>query len=108
ETLIALTRLVKRIEIHDQVELVVRAVRDPRECVCVVGARLVENRQRLAMTRSASLRHRECANREKSTGQSAHGERVHTFSFVLGSVRSLCDRSTRRDEERSYEVRGCA
>ena len=51
QALVALTRLVERVEVHDQIELVVRAVRHPGVGVGVVGAGLVEDRQRLAMAR---------------------------------------------------------
>src|SRR5581483_11506712 len=52
QTLISLARLVQRIEIHDQVELVVRARGNPGVGVGVVGARLVEDRQSFAMARA--------------------------------------------------------
>src|SRR2546426_938347 len=49
KALVALTWLVERIEVHDQIELVVRAVRHPSVGVGVVGAGLVEDGQRLSM-----------------------------------------------------------
>ena len=56
QALVALTRLVERVEVHDQVELVVRAVRHPGVGVGIVGAGLVEDRQSLAVTRGAGGR----------------------------------------------------
>ena len=64
QTLVALTRLVQRVEVHDQVELVVRAGRHPRVGVGVVRAGLVEDRERLAMTRR--LRG-DCGRREQQS-----------------------------------------
>ena len=52
QSLIALSGLVQRVEVHDQIELVVRRVRHPGEGVGVVGAGLVEDGERLAVTRS--------------------------------------------------------
>ena len=49
QALIALARLVERVEIHDQVELVVCSVRYPRVGIGVVRARFVQYRQCLAM-----------------------------------------------------------
>ena len=49
QALIALARLVQRVEVHDQVELVVVAGRHPRIGIGVVGAGLVEDCERLAV-----------------------------------------------------------
>ena len=63
KALIALAGLVQRVEIHDQVEFVVRAVRHPGIGVGVVGARLVEDRERFAVARCVS---RGCKQRGRS------------------------------------------
>jgi hypothetical protein len=52
QALIALARLVEGVEVHDQIELVVRAVGHPGVGVGVVGAGFVQNRQCLAMARA--------------------------------------------------------
>ena len=41
----------KRVEVHDQIELVVREIRHPGVGVGVVGTGLVEDRERLAVAR---------------------------------------------------------
>ena len=52
QALVALTRLVERIEIHDQIQLLVRIVRDPRIGVGIVRAGLIQDSQRLTMAGS--------------------------------------------------------
>ena len=50
QALIALTWLVERVEVHNQVKLVVRSVRHPCKGVGVVSARFIQDCKRLAMT----------------------------------------------------------
>ena len=54
EALVALAWLVERVEVHDQVELVVRTVRHPGVGVGVVGARLIQNGEGFTVARRLS------------------------------------------------------
>src|SRR5262249_14673429 len=49
QSLITLTRLMERVEIHNQVKLVVRRIRHPCERVGVISTRFIQNRKRLTM-----------------------------------------------------------
>jgi hypothetical protein len=49
KTLVALARLVQRIEIHNQIKFVVRIVGYPGIGIGIVGARFIQNRKRFAM-----------------------------------------------------------
>ncbi len=74
QSLIALSRFVKRVEVHDQVELVVRLVRHPREGVGVVSARLVEYRQRFAVARAVC---RDAGRDDERRGECPVGTSLH-------------------------------
>src|SRR5262249_7574850 len=52
QSLVALARFMQRLEVHDEVKFVVRAVRHPGVGIGIVGAWFVEDGQRLGMARS--------------------------------------------------------
>ena len=88
QALVALTRLVERVEVHDEIELVVRAVGHPRVRVGVVGARLVEDRQRLPVARPVD---RDAGRGEQRAGeqplrQSPHNSPLYFFDFASTSA----------------------
>ena len=100
KALVALAGLVQRVEVHDQVQLVVGLVRHPREGVGVVGAGFVEDGEGFTMTRGGGARGDAGHHRRHGGGRKAcFGELVHMRSFtarrVCGSGRYYagCDQS---------------
>src|SRR5262249_17472951 len=107
--LIALARLVERVEVHDEIELAVVAGRDPGECIGVVGARFVEDGQCLAV----AGRHRRQAEGQRSeqrqcTSQSAVERESHDRSPFCNLERALdrcCGRTTECLPKQTYDSR---
>ena len=92
---VVLPRLMERVVVHDQVQLVVRAVVHPRERVGVVGARLVENGERLAMARSEGMRCDRAERRDDERGrEEGYPRESHSVSFVFSPLNTDGGKST--------------
>ena len=85
QALIALTRLVEGVEVHDQIKPVVRAVRRPGKSVRVVCTRLVQDRKGLAVARG---RNRSGERQRKHNCQTSRRYIFHAHFFLLfnGSI----------------------